>query len=355
MNRIAILLFAGLACASVANATAPTAPSFKDPLDASAPATNRVTHTQLAAVTRAGDRLVAVGIRGLVIFSDDGGRNWTQASVPVSEELVAVQFVTPTKGWVVGHGGVVLHSEDGGKSWVKQLDGRMAAKLLTEHFRVKAAAGDARARAYLNGVELNYRNGPEQALLSVWFEDERNGFVVGSFGTLLATHDGGKSWESWMERVECDDLLHFNAVRGVGGNIYLASEHGTIFRLDREARRFVTTNTGYKGSFFGLLGSGDSVIAYGLRGTAYRSTDAGNTWQQLDTGVHASVDGGTVLADGRIVMVTQDGQAIVSADDGKHFTPIAVSRRSLFQDVAQVGAASLVVVGSDGLELVSLE
>ncbi|MEM5388807.1 YCF48-related protein [Paraburkholderia phymatum] len=356
MNRIAILTLAALAFAGAAGAAAPSVPSFKDPLDLAAPATALGARMQLAAVTRAGNRLVAVGIRGLVIYSDDEGKHWSQARVPVSEELVAVQFVTPEIGWAVGHGGVVLHSEDGGKTWVKQLDGRIAAKLLKAHFSAKAAAGDSRARAYLNGVDLNYQDGPEQALLGVWFEDERNGFVAGSFGTLLSTHDGGKTWESWMERVDSDDLLHLNAVRGIGGNIYLASEHGTVFRLDRNKQRFVPTSTGYGGSFFGLVGQGNTVVAYGLQGTAYRTADAGATWQRIDTGVRSTIDGGTVLSDGRIALVTQDGQILISADDGRHFRPVAVRSRSLFQDIVQVGASSVVVVvGSDGLQLAGLE
>ena len=34
-------------------------------------------------LARAGTRLVAVGERGLVLFSDDNGQSWQQAGVPV--------------------------------------------------------------------------------------------------------------------------------------------------------------------------------------------------------------------------------------------------------------------------------
>src|SRR5881392_2872753 len=78
----------------------------------------------LTAITRAGDRLVAVGERGIVIFSDDHGGRWQQAKVPVSVTLCAVRFIDKRQGWVVGHAGVVLATRDGGSSWSKQLDGR---------------------------------------------------------------------------------------------------------------------------------------------------------------------------------------------------------------------------------------
>ena len=82
-----------------------------------------VTKMSLFDITRAGERLVAVGERGLIIVSDDDGRNWQQAAVPVSATLTAVSFPTPDKGWAVGHAGIILHRDDGGSSWHLQFDG----------------------------------------------------------------------------------------------------------------------------------------------------------------------------------------------------------------------------------------
>jgi len=40
-----------------------------------------------------GQRVVAVGQRGHVLFSDDTGKSWQQAEVPVSADLVAATFL----------------------------------------------------------------------------------------------------------------------------------------------------------------------------------------------------------------------------------------------------------------------
>ena len=77
----------------------------------------RATGSVLLDVTRAGQRLVAVGERGHVLYSDDNGQNWQQGAVPVSVTLTAVHFPGAQKGWAVGHDGVVLHSQDGGENW----------------------------------------------------------------------------------------------------------------------------------------------------------------------------------------------------------------------------------------------
>jgi photosystem II stability/assembly factor-like uncharacterized protein len=72
---------------------------------------------ELIAITRAGDRLVAGGAHGIIIYSDDNGVTWHQASVPVTLTITDIAFATPKIGWAVGAFGVVLHTTDGGESW----------------------------------------------------------------------------------------------------------------------------------------------------------------------------------------------------------------------------------------------
>jgi photosystem II stability/assembly factor-like uncharacterized protein len=328
---------------------------FQDPLDTPALVTRFTTTTQLGAITRTGSRLVSVGVRGLIVLSDDGGQTWRQAAVPVSSDLVAVRFVSPHQGWASGHDGVILATADGGEHWVKQLDGRVAADLLKAHFGPLAARGDAGAARLLTEVDRNYESGPAVPMLDLWFENEQIGWAVGSFGTILGTRDGGNTWVSWIEKVDNDKMLHYTAVRGVGGDIYLASEQGVLFKLDRSRERFVRLATGYKGSFFGVVGTRDYVIAYGLRGSAYRSRDGGATWQRLTTGVPGGLTGASLLDDGRLLFVSQDGRLIISSDQGDTFKPVVVSRPELFTDVAPAAGDRAVLTGQGGVQSVSLQ
>jgi photosystem II stability/assembly factor-like uncharacterized protein len=344
-----------LAAASAAWAAQPASTAFQEPLDTPAPTTTLAAGTQLSALARAGQRLVAVGIRGLILLSDDAGRSWRQTPVPVSSDLVSVRFVTARQGWAAGHDGVILRTDDGGSNWTKQLDGRMTAELLARHFKQLTAQGDANAARLLKEVERNYENGPEMPILDLWFENERTGWAVGPFGTILGTRDGGKSWESWIEKVDNPKMLHYNAVRGVGQDLYLASEQGTVFKLDRARGRFVALSTGYLGSFFGVVGARDHVIAFGLRGSAYRSRDGGAKWEPLATGVSAGLTGGTVLEDGRLVFVSQDGRLIVSRDQGATFKSLRVVRPGLFTDVVQAGATHVVLTGRAGPQIAAVD
>jgi photosystem II stability/assembly factor-like uncharacterized protein len=331
-------------------AFAAAAGQFRDPLDAPAQPTQFATATQLSAIARAGGRLVSVGVRGLIVLSDDEGKTWRQAASPVGSDLVAVRFASAKRGWASGHDGVILATSDGGEQWTKQLDGRMAASLLAAHFDKLAAAGDANGARLRKEVARNYENGPEMPMLDLWFEDEQTGWAAGPFGTLLGTRDGGKTWTSWMEKVDNPKMLHYNAVRGVDGDLYLASEQGTLFRLDRTRQRFTPVPTGYQGSFFGVVGTRDYVIAYGLRGTAYRARKGTTGWERLATGVPGGLTGATVLPDGLLLFVSQDGRLIASRNQGDTFEPVPVTRPGLFTDVARGGAGRIVITGLGGVQ-----
>ena len=106
--------------------------AFNGPLDTPAARSNDVRSSPMVAVTAVGNKLVAVGQRGHIIFSHDGGESWVQADVPVSSDLVAVSFASELQGWAVGHDGVVVHTDDGGLTWTLQLDGHETSKLIPE-------------------------------------------------------------------------------------------------------------------------------------------------------------------------------------------------------------------------------
>lgn len=329
--------------------------AFRDPLDVPAPMLKRqLVSTQMQSVTRAGDRLVAVGLRGLILFSDDGGKQWTQAIVPVASDLTDVHFPTAKDGWAVGQDGVVLHTRDGGRTWEKQLDGRMARKLLTEHFQALVDRGHDEMKRYLQDTRLNYESGPEQALLSVWFTDALHGFAGGSFGTLLATSDGGATWQSWVENVEADIPPHFYAIRGTQHGVLIASEKGIVFRLDPDRKRFVAMSTGYTGTFFSLLETGDAVFAMGLRGTAYRLKGKDAKWEKIETGVSGSITASTSLPGGGALLALQTGQLLLTRDGGDSFRVVPVDRPMSYAGIAAADSDTAVVAGSSGVRAVPL-
>jgi photosystem II stability/assembly factor-like uncharacterized protein len=329
------------------------AAGFQDALERPAQASPLAARSLLNGLAAAGQRIVAVGQRGHVVYSDDGGKVWAQGRVPVSSDLVAVTFPTPRQGWAVGHDGVVLHSADGGVTWERQFDGRAAGQAMLDYYTAQAAKDalgpPAQAAALVEEGRRFAAQGPENPFLDVWFADELNGFVVGVFNLIFRTRDGGRSWTPWFDRTDNPKRLHLYGVRGVGGDVYAVGEQGLVLKLDAGAERFRALETPYKGSFFGVTGNAGAVIAFGLRGNALRSPDGGRSWRSIDTGVEDGITGGTSYGERHLVLVSQSGQVLVSRDGGEHFAAIKIERGQPAAAVLAIGQDAVVIAGPRGV------
>jgi photosystem II stability/assembly factor-like uncharacterized protein len=264
----------------------------------------RVAHAaraKMLAATRAGARLVAVGDHGIVLLSDDDGKNHRQAkSVPIDATLTSVSFVDARQGWAAGHWGAVLHTDDGGETWTQQR------------------------------LESNQ----DKPLFAIHFFDAKTGVAVGLWSLVLVTEDGGKSWQKVEmpvpEGAKKADLNLFALFADGQGRLFAAGEKGMVLRSDDRGQHWVYLSTGYKGSFWtGVVTAGGTILVGGLRGSLYRSTDDGRSWTRVETQTKSSI---TALArvDGDIVAVGLDGLVLRSQDAGTTFkTDVRADRSSL--------------------------
>jgi photosystem II stability/assembly factor-like uncharacterized protein len=332
--------------------------NFQDVLNTPAIQSPFAMKTLLNGVAVAGKRIVCVGHYGDIVYSDDQGKNWRQASVPLSSDLLSVFFISAQKGWAVGHDGVVLHSSDGGATWVKQLDGRAASQVMAAYYaehpcRPLRGAGAGRLMKEINRL---VKGDLDKAFLDVCFENETTGFIVGSFNLIFWTGDGGKTWEPWLDRTENQGFLHLESIRSVGGDLFIAGEQGLVLKLDRRTGTFRRMKVPYNGSFFGVTGSSTkALVVFGMRGNAFRSVDGGQSWKKVETGVTVGLMGETVTQDRRIVLVSQLGQLIASSDDGASFRLIDAEQDFPAGGVASVGRDKLAVVGILGVQVRELK
>ncbi|HEX5805396.1 MAG TPA: YCF48-related protein [Macromonas sp.] len=352
MNAFSLRMCRRSVLAALAGAPLVALAGFKDPLDT--PALKRAVPAErpLVGVAQAGKALIAVGSRGLIIRSEDGGSVWSQCEVPVQSDLLAVHFPSTERGWAVGHDGVVLHSSDGGRTWVRQLDGR-SARVAFEDYYSAAATSDSTALAR---IRQNMGNGPTLPFLDVWFEDEQRGFIVGSFGMIAATVDGGKTWAPWTHLIDNPQQYNLNAVRGIGRDIVIAGEHGSVFVLDRQAGRFRLQDTGYNGSFFGVVGNADSWLAYGLRGVAYRRDNkpaAG--WTKVAMPVEQTLTAGDYSAESGFVLVDAAGRILQGDRSGLRWQVRTPEKPRRAAGIAIVSVNTVAIATLEGIQLLTLQ
>jgi photosystem II stability/assembly factor-like uncharacterized protein len=226
-----------------------------------------------------GKHLVAVGERGHILVSNNGV-DWAQVAVPVRATLTALTFIDEQNGWAVGHDATILHTTDGGKTWRLQ----------------------------------NFEPEKEQAFLDVLFVDAQNGYAVGAFGLFYGTTDGGDNWAEVEAPAVREEELYFHSIAKLGdGSLLVAGETGMLGVSTPDRASFKRLTSPYEGTFFGALPYKDKgAIVFGLRGNVYVSDDvnAGN-WQKVETKTIASFFGGSLLADGRALLVGSSGAAYV--------------------------------------------
>lgn len=349
---------------------APSVVAIGDVLETPARSTTLAAEYLLNDVAVAGDRIVAVGERGHIIYSDDNGNSWVQGAVPVSMTLTAISFPTETHGWAVGHSGVVLHSSDAGETWTIQMDGIEAAKLaiaakeeritmLEEELEEAPEEEREDLEWALDDVYFTLENmkadldvGPVNPMLGVWFENESHGFVVGAYGMIFRTTDGGETWKDWSDQVDNSTGFHLNGVTSItGGGLVIVGEAGLILVSTDNGDTWQKRESPYTGSIFGVIGTGNvnEVLVYGLRGNTFLSTDLGRSWKTVTNEAGATLNGGAVAEDGRIILVGNGGAVLVSNDGGESFRSYFRTDREGLMTVVPVAQNRLLLLGESGV------
>ena len=310
-------------------------------------------------VAVAGERLVAVGERGRIIFSDDNGRTWQQAPVPVNVTLTSVYFVSDKKGFVAGHSGVLLETVDGGETWHKRFDGRDASAMIFEAVRAKAEAGNGDGKHYeqeLANAQLFVDDGPDKPFFDFYFENEKQGFLVGAYNMIFRTDDGGSSWTPWLDHVDNPLGMHLYGIAPLGDDLFMAGEQGLVLHLAAPGNTFQRVPTPYEGSYFGLLGtSWGELIVFGLRGNAFKSNDRGATWQKIDTGLMVAITAAAELSGPTLLLTTQSGDVLVSHDKGDTFNRLPMDNPFPIAAITQAPNGNVVLVGLRGIQLIATD
>ncbi len=273
--------------------------------------------------TRVGERIVAVGERGIVLYSDDDGASWKQAAVPVDATLTAVVFVDAQHGWISGHDAIILATVDGGLNWT-----------------------------------IQYRDPDlDIPLLALHFEDANNGFAVGGRGNIFRTNDGGKTWtnEVLLTRDEFDGHL-FGIGKADSGSLFLASEQGVLWRSDDAGATWQQLDSPYNGSFFGLALAGKGrAVAFAMLGHVALSNDNGLTWRMVSTGTDKSLMSGTTTDDGTLLLAGLDGAILASRDGGETFISKPQADRRKVARLLPTRDGAWLAFGDGGVRRITLD
>ncbi len=321
-------------------------------------------------VVHDGERLLAAGEQGNILFSDDSGQSWTQAEVPVSLAITSVAFAGQDQAWAAAHDGFVLHSADNGATWQVKLSGSDVAKLSVGAIEERVEA----LRAELEDATPESREDVEWALddtlfaleeataaidegmttpmLKVWFANDSDGYVLGAYGVFLRTSDGGETWVADNYRLDNPDKYHlYDIARSSAGTLLVAGEAGTLLRSLDNGERWQRVDPPYAGSYFGSVAASDgSLLIFGLRGNVFRSTDEGASWAAVDTGDERTLMTGTT-SNGLVTLAGAAGVVLQSNDGGANFSSVPTVGNRVYSGVAHTTDGDVLLVGFGGISL----
>lgn len=282
----------------------------------------------------------AVGDRGAVWHTDDGGRHWQLQPSGMACSLESVFFIDPNRGWAAGgfshpythsSSGVVIFTQDGGRTW------QPAGKLLVPALR-RVRFFDDREGFALGGVSAMYPSGvffsdsggrtwtplpggKTPGWLGGDFLDPLSGAVCGRAGAVGVVRRGAMAPAKTpglglreLHRVELVPPVHGWMV-GDGGLVMRTDDLGATWQSppgelpDGTARHF---------DFHALAVRGPKVWVAGSPGTkVFCTADAGQSWTAFATGQALPIQAICFLDDARGWAVGTLGTILATEDGGR--------------------------------------
>ncbi len=228
-------------------------------------------------VALAGHRLVAGGLDGLLILSDDNGVTWRQVPLPVQATLTAIRFIDDRVGWAIGHYGVVLRTDDGGLHWTLVEDGPRAAAATLDAARAGNEADSVRARR-IQAAQTLVQDDPSRPFLLIQSSGSDTVRLIGAGILSAETNDGGHHWRPWSEAIGNTDGVRLDGIAARNGLLLVAGAHGTLLAGKPEDGLHKLPSP-FDGNFFGVLDGGPfGFVLFGQQGHAYATTALGPDW-----------------------------------------------------------------------------
>jgi photosystem II stability/assembly factor-like uncharacterized protein len=220
----------------------------------------------------------AVGGRGTLLSTDDGGQIWRARPRPTEDALRDVYFSDEQNGWLVCERSIydlktkeeprtyLLRTTDGGATWSqvnvigKDVDARLVRALFTDGGRAWAFGEEGALYTTRDGGSSweRQRVPTRNLLLGGSFLNNEQGWLVGAGATLLQTSDGGVTWRR-------GELIGFEPGAG----------------KDEDARRVRFTAVSFVDKKRGW--------AVGTEGRVFTTVDGGRKWTAQISNVRADL------------------------------------------------------------------
>ncbi|MCO6456658.1 MAG: hypothetical protein J5I93_15275, partial [Pirellulaceae bacterium] len=235
---------------------------------------------------------------GVVLRTEDGGRRWVADSNLTLPALKVVRFLDARRGWAVGHRSAmhrtgVFRTEDGGRSWAAVPGGNSQGWLAGDFRddRSGAVAGRTGQLSLVAYSQLKPSPGPDLGLRHLHrlrLQGPAGGWLVGDGGLVQQTSDGGLTWQAPPGPLPPGMATEFDfqALEVHGPHCWVAGSPGTrVFHSPDGGQRWEALATGQPLPINSLCFADPQLgWACGPLGTILATRDGGRTWSRQRTG-----------------------------------------------------------------------
>ncbi len=164
------------------------------------------------------ERALIAGTRGKVLLTEDAGRSFRRIDIGTDLAVFGIQMIDRENGYLCGQDGLVMRTTDGGLSW-QRLNSRTRLFIFALSFSDRlhgVLVGDrSLVLSTADGGESFFKRQLERqfppelrdyalpyddpTLYGVDFTDNQHGWVVGEFGRIWTTGNGGRSWSEQQQ------------------------------------------------------------------------------------------------------------------------------------------------------------
>lgn len=215
------------------------------------------------------------------------------------QNLYSTCFVTEDEGWAVGDLGRIFHTINGGLQWEIQNSGtkRPFVSIACVDGKTLFAAGQAGQISKTTDGGKTWtalKSGLTGQLLDIQFADANRGLAVGDYGHMVRTDDGGATWtnvavptdtklpEDVAEVVEPGDIVLYGVHFADRDHVWVVGEFGVVLASDDGGQTFHSQASAAETTLFGVYFlDTQRGWAVGMEATMVQTTDGGQTWTKI--------------------------------------------------------------------------
>jgi photosystem II stability/assembly factor-like uncharacterized protein len=256
------------------------------------------------------------------------------ALTEVRQNLFATCFPTDAEGWMVGELGRIFYTHDGGASWDRQDAGTKRPFLAMSCLDAKTA-WIAGKEGIIYGTKdagaswTLFKTNSNRHIFGIQFVDAQRGHAVGDYGTMVHTEDGGATWEvsrvpenvtlpeSALDTgVENGDVNLYGVSYGDRDHVWVVGEFGTIMASDDGGKTWRQQRPPVESSLFGVrFLDTKRGFAVGIDSVILQTSDGGETWTTIQPPVEQRSIYDVAIR-GQQGWISGDSGTILKTDDG---------------------------------------